>query len=131
MEPTYTITDISKRTGLSHDTIRYYEKINLIPGPARSDSGQRVYAQLDMDRYIFVSILKKTNMPLKKIQSYMDHSSRQEYEVCYAVLKEHASRIESQMADMLATLDILRYKLKHFEELKTGDFLQQHEEDVK
>ncbi|MEK3916633.1 MerR family DNA-binding transcriptional regulator [Paenibacillus sp. FSL H7-0331] len=50
IEQPFTIAEISLKTGLSQDTFRYYEKINLLPSPKRSRNGQREYVQLDLDR---------------------------------------------------------------------------------
>ena len=54
MESTFSIAELSKRTGLSYDTIRYYEKIGLMPPAKRTGNGQRRYDKLDLDRFIFV-----------------------------------------------------------------------------
>ena len=117
MEPVYTISDISERTGLSLDTIRYYEKIGLLPAARRGSSGQREYGRNDLDRFIFVTHLKKTNMPLKEIERYMTCSAGQDFEGCYKVLHDHKLSIESQMADMQAALEKVNYKLHYFQDL--------------
>lgn len=39
----YSIGDLAKRTGVKVVTIRYYEKIGMMPKPPRSEGGQRVY----------------------------------------------------------------------------------------
>jgi DNA-binding transcriptional MerR regulator len=117
MEPTFSIAAISKRTGLSYDTIRYYEKIGLLPPAKRKENGQREYNKLDLDRFIFITHLKRTHMPLKEIERYMTWASAQNYESCYSVLYEHKLKIESQMAEMHATLGIMNYKLDHFQDL--------------
>jgi DNA-binding transcriptional MerR regulator len=120
IEQTFTIAEISKKTGLSQDTFRYYEKINILPSPKRSRNGQREYVRLDLDRALFVTHLKRTHMPLKKIQEYMKNSFEKNDDQCYNMLDEHKNKIEAQITEMLATLDILNYKLNHFQEIKTG-----------
>ncbi|MBW7454528.1 MerR family transcriptional regulator [Paenibacillus sepulcri] len=116
-EPTFTIADISKNTGLSYDTIRYYEKIGLLPPAKRKDNGQREYDKRDLDRFIFITHLKRTHMPLKEIERYMTMASDQKYSSCYSVLCEHKLRIESELADMNATLEIMKYKMDHFQDM--------------
>lgn len=127
MDKTYSISEISRKTGLSLDTIRYYEKLGLSPPPSRNESGQRVYSQRDMDRYMFISILKKTSMPLKKIQAYMENSIKEDYDRCYELLDEHKARMETQVSELLSTIEVLKHKLQHFDDLKTGDFLRRNE----
>ncbi|MRN55044.1 MerR family transcriptional regulator [Paenibacillus sp. LC-T2] len=97
MEPTFSIAEISKSTGLSYDTIRYYEKIGLLPPVSRKENGQLEYEKSDLDRLIFITHLKKTNMPLKEIERYMTWASDQNYVSCYNVLYEHKLKIETQM----------------------------------
>ena len=125
IEQTFTIAEISQKTGLSQDTLRYYEKINLLPSPKRSRNGQREYVQLDLDRVLFVTHLKRTHMQLKKIQEYLKYSFEKNDVQCYKMLDEHKNKIEAQITEMLATLDILNYKLKHFQEIKIGNACNQ------
>ncbi|MCL6458067.1 MAG: MerR family transcriptional regulator [Gorillibacterium sp.] len=117
MNPTFSIAEVSERTGLSYDTIRYYEKIGLLPPAKRKENGQREYDKLDLDRFTFVTHLKRTHMPLKEIERYMVFSSEQNYEGCYNVLYEQKLKIESEMAEMHATLGIMNYKLDHFQDM--------------
>ncbi|WP_171647230.1 MerR family transcriptional regulator [Paenibacillus phytorum] len=117
MESTFSIAEISKRTGLSYDTIRYYEKIGLLPPVKRKENGQKEYDKLHLDRFVFITHLKRTNMPLKEIERYMTLASARNYESCYSVLNEHKLKIESQMAEMHTTLEMMNYKLDHFKDL--------------
>jgi len=49
-----TIGTLSQRTGVNIETIRYYERINLIPPPPRTESGRRVYGAEDVRRLTFI-----------------------------------------------------------------------------
>jgi DNA-binding transcriptional MerR regulator len=118
MELTFSISEISETTGLSYDTIRYYEKIGLLPPVKRKENGQKEYDKLDLDRFIFITHLKRTNMPLKEIERYMTLAYTQNYESCYSILNEHKLKIELQMVEMHATLEMMNYKLDHFQDLK-------------
>ncbi|WP_176707774.1 oxidoreductase [Bacillus sp. FJAT-26390] len=117
MEPTYSIAEISQKSGLTYDTIRYYAKIGLLPPAKRKANGQREYGTIHLERLIFISHLKRTGMPLKEIEHYMTLASAQNYENCYNLLYEHKLNIESQMVAMRATLDVVNYKLDHFNDL--------------
>ncbi|MDU0201808.1 MerR family transcriptional regulator [Paenibacillus sp. MAH-36] len=117
MGPTFSIADISDRTGLSYDTIRYYEKIELMPTIRRSKTGQREYDQEDLSRIIFVTKLKRTNMPLKEIERYMTLAANHEYESCYRILKEHQLKIEAHINEMQEALSVMNFKLSHYEDL--------------
>jgi DNA-binding transcriptional MerR regulator len=63
LQPTFSIGEISKQTGLSYDTIRYYEKIGLLPPVKRQGNGHKEYDKLHLDRFKFISRLKQTHMP--------------------------------------------------------------------
>lgn len=117
MKPTFSIAEISKSTGLSYDTIRYYEKIGLLPPVKHKENGQKEYGKLHLDRFVFISHLKRTNMPLKEIERYLTLATARNYESCYSVLSEHKLKIESQIAEMHATLEMMNYKLDHFNDL--------------
>jgi DNA-binding transcriptional MerR regulator len=117
LDPIFSIGEVAQRTGLSYDTIRYYEKIGLLPRAKRKDNGQRAYSKLDLDRFIFITHLKRTHMPLKDIERYMAMATEQQYESCYEVLHEHKHKIEEQLAEMQATLEMIKYKLNHFQDM--------------
>lgn len=126
----YTIAEISGQTGLSPDTLRYYEKIGLIHPPERGYSGQREYSSVDLGKILFVTHLRNTRMPLKKIQEYIEAYNGQDEEKCYDLLDEHRQSVEAEIAEWTATLDLLQFKLKHFQEIKDGKLqkgAEQHE----
>lgn len=123
MEPVYTIAEVAKRTGLTLDTIRYYEKIKLLPPATRKENGQRAYSKQELDRVHFVAILKRTHMPLRRIQEYIAASIQSDYETCYQVLDGHRMLIEEQLTELTDALELMRYKLKNFQEIKDGRFI--------
>ncbi|WP_324660055.1 MerR family transcriptional regulator [Bacillus cereus] len=122
MNDIFTISDVAKKTGLSTDTIRYYEKINLLPPANRNGNNNRQYVQLDIDRILFINHLKRTQMPLNKIQEYMKFSREKNDEACKTILEEHQKQITIQLTNLQATLDIINYKITHFERIKIGKF---------
>lgn len=50
----FTIGVLSERTGVNIETIRYYEKIGLLPAPPRTEGGHRLYAEDHLKRLIFI-----------------------------------------------------------------------------
>ncbi len=63
----YRISEVSDRLGLSADTLRYYEKIGLLPGVARTASGIRRYSDKDLSRLRFIQRAQKMNFSLAEI----------------------------------------------------------------
>ncbi|WP_446898923.1 MerR family transcriptional regulator [Clostridium sp. LBM24168] len=87
----YHIGEFSKKVGLSIDTLRYYERIDLIH-PERDDINRRIYCEKDISWLNFISRLKATNMPIKQIQYY----SKLRY-MGDSTLKERLKLLEKQM----------------------------------
>ncbi len=63
----YRIGDVTKRLGLSADTLRYYEKITLLPKIARTESGIRLYDDKDISRLKFIQRAQRMNFSLAEI----------------------------------------------------------------
>ncbi len=63
----YRIGDVTRLTGLSADTLRYYEKIGLLPRVARNAAGVRVYDGQDLSRLRFIRRAQRMNFSLEEI----------------------------------------------------------------
>ncbi len=63
----YRISEVSEETGLSADTLRYYEKVGLVKNIQRSASGVRAYNSADLSRLRFILRAKTMNFTLDEI----------------------------------------------------------------
>ncbi|MHC8523838.1 MerR family transcriptional regulator [Rossellomorea sp. H39__3] len=63
----YTIGQTSEKTGFSRDTLRYYEKVGLIPPPSRLENGRRVYTDEDIETLHLLSSLKSTGLSIEEM----------------------------------------------------------------
>lgn len=63
----YQIKDVAERSGFSTATLRYYEEIGLLPEPARTQAGYRVYDDHTLDRLAFISRAKQLGCSLAEI----------------------------------------------------------------
>jgi MerR family transcriptional regulator, copper efflux regulator len=63
----YRIGEVTRLLGVSADTLRYYEKIRLLPAINRTDSGIRVYLKRDLSRLRFIQRAQKMKFSLKEI----------------------------------------------------------------
>jgi len=61
------IGEVSAVLGISADTLRYYEKIQLVPAIARTEAGIRVYVERDLSRLRFIKRAQKMQFSLKEI----------------------------------------------------------------
>ncbi len=68
---TATIGVLSKRTGVSIETIRYYERIKIMPNPPRTEGGQRVYSEKHMKRLAFVRRSRELGFSLDDIRALL------------------------------------------------------------
>ncbi|MFB5268267.1 MerR family transcriptional regulator [Paenibacillus enshidis] len=110
-----TIKKASQLTGLSEDTLRYYEKIGLLPRVQRMDNGRRTYSQEDLYKLQLINCLKKTGMPLEEMKPYLDmprNATKEELPELYDMMKSHRERVQKQMQDLQTVLDYIDAKLE-------------------
>ncbi|WP_052487991.1 MerR family transcriptional regulator [Gordoniibacillus kamchatkensis] len=117
-ETVSTIKQAAEFTGLSEDTIRYYEKIGLLPYADRKASGHRTYSKHQLDGMVFLTRLKATGMTLEEMKHF-----RKLYEMGEAslpervsILIEHKNRIQNEIDRLLETQRMIDYKIDKFKE---------------
>lgn len=108
-EARHRIGDVTRLTGLSADTLRYYEKIKLLRPVGRLASGIRVYDERDLSRLRFIQRAKAMNFSLDEIAQLLEmredpqHARDDVRELTHRKLEE----VESHMEE----LDTLRKEL--------------------
>src|SRR6478735_928084 len=102
----FTIQDVSRRSGLSEPTLRYYEEVGLI-GPVDRDasSGHRRYSGEDVDTLQMLACLRAMGMGIEDLRTYQ------------------ANRIEAQIETLRTHLDYLRDKAAVWDARDRGDEL--------
>ena len=106
----YTISEVAGYTGLSAHTLRWYERIGLMPHIDRSHTGQRRYSNRDLDWLGLVGKLRLTGMPVADMVRYAelvragDHTYRERFELLEATRRDVRARI-AELQDTLAVLD--------------------------
>ncbi|QTH43225.1 MerR family transcriptional regulator [Cohnella sp. LGH] len=114
-ELTFTIKQAADTIGISEDTIRYYEKIALLPRADRKANGHRVYRQRDIDTIRLISCMKKTGMSLEEIRPFLAVSADAdpaEYPELVDSLRNHRENIVSQIASLQQVVDFIDMKLE-------------------
>jgi DNA-binding transcriptional MerR regulator len=66
-----TITKVAEQYGLSTDTLRYYERIGLIPTVQRNKAGNRDYNETDCNRVKFVKCMRSAGIPVESLTEYV------------------------------------------------------------
>ncbi|MED1607535.1 MerR family transcriptional regulator [Cytobacillus kochii] len=117
----YSIKQASTFTGLSIDTIRYYEKAGLLPKVQRLPNGHRVFSPPDMERLQIIICMKRANLSLEEIKFYLDISktSNMTPEMISGML-QHKEKVKNQMNQLQSVLDFIDEKLTKGSWLKEG-----------
>ncbi|WP_327131913.1 MerR family transcriptional regulator [Streptomyces sp. NBC_01343] len=106
----YTISEVEARTGLTQHTLRWYERIGLMPHVDRSHSGQRRFSDKDLHWLAFVGKLRATGMSVADMVRYAElvregeHTVEQRRELLEQTRREVRARI-AELNDALAVLD--------------------------
>ncbi len=114
------IGELARKTGLSIDTLRYYEKIGLIAPPWRNQGKTRVYDPQALVWISFLKALKATGMPLSEMHAYADmrakgqSTSPQRREM----LEEQRERVKEQIATLQDCLSVLDDKITNYLEIE-------------
>ncbi|MFF9017317.1 MerR family transcriptional regulator [Streptomyces sp. NPDC014870] len=112
----FTISEVAALTGLTAHTLRWYERIGLMPHVDRSHTGQRRFSQRDLDWLAFVGKLRLTGMPVAGMVRYAeliregDHTRDERRELLESTRRDVLARI-GELQDALAVLDI---KIGHY-----------------
>jgi len=125
-----TIQQVSRRSGLSEPTLRYYEEVGLI-GPVDRDeqSGHRRYRDEDLDVLQALACLRALGMGIEDMRTYQANRGRasrsQQGRAVAAeqrdLLLRHAERIEAEIAALHTRLDYLREKSALWDARAHGD----------
>ncbi|MFD3539307.1 MerR family transcriptional regulator [Streptomyces sp. NPDC058662] len=117
----YTISEVEARTGLTQHTLRWYERIGLMPHVDRSHSGQRRFSDKDLDWLAFVGKLRATGMSVADMVRYAElvrageHTCDERRELLERTRREVRARI-TELTDALGVLD---YKIGTYA-MRTG-----------
>ena len=113
-----TIAEISKKFDLSQDTLRYYERIGLIPPIKRNSSGFRDYDESDCRRIEFIKCMRGAGLPIEALIEYMNLYMKGDSTIPARkeILIRQRDDLAARMAEMQKTLDRLNLKISIYEE---------------
>ena len=114
----YSIQQVSRKTGLSAHTLRYYEKEGVLGHVERSPGGIRQYSDEDLDALGLVCCLKNTGMPLEEIARFVSltRQGEQTLRERVALLRGHRDNVIARINEMQTYLDKVTWKLNFFSE---------------
>ena len=117
-----TIGEAAQRTGLSVDTLRYYERAGLIDPVRRAPNGRR-YDEIDLLWLAFLRLLRTTGMPIAQMRRFArlryagDATAGERREL----LEEHAGVVRNRLAELSERLEIVERKITHFRHLEDAN----------
>jgi DNA-binding transcriptional MerR regulator len=111
------IAEVSEQYGVSTDTLRYYERVGLIPPVNRNGSGIRDYNDLDLRRVEFIKCMRSAGLPIEVLIEYVAlvQKGDKTIKARKEILKEQRELLAVRMKEMQKTLDILDHKIEVYE----------------
>ncbi|HPQ95221.1 MAG: MerR family DNA-binding protein [Thiothrix sp.] len=104
MPATLTIGKLGQASGVSAETIRYYERSGLLPAPARSASGYRHYTMDDIRRLRFIRRGRELGFSLDEIRSLLQLADQpqQPCDAADQLVQQHITAVETRIRDLQA-----------------------------
>jgi DNA-binding transcriptional MerR regulator len=102
------IGQVAQKTGLSVDAIRFYEKAGLLPRPARTEGGYRLYHQQEVADLEFIQRAQQLGFSLNEIRELLS-------------IQRHPQEVCLHVRDLIAQkLDVVRKKIDELQTLEAG-----------
>lgn len=112
----YTISEVVAFTGLTAHTLRWYERIGLMPHVDRSHTGQRRYSNRDLDWLDLVTKLRLTGMPVADMVRYAElvRAGSDTYRERQELLEQTRRDVLGRIAELRDTLAVLDRKISFY-----------------
>ncbi len=111
------ISEVSKTYDISIDTIRYYERIGLLPTVNRLENGIRDFNSISIEWIEFIKCMRNAGLPIEVLKDYVTlvQSGDDTKEERKKILVDQRDVILGKMAEMQETVDLLNYKIDVYE----------------
>ena len=113
-----TIAEVSRKYDISADTLRYYERIGLIPPVPRTRGGLRDYGEESCGWIQLMKCMRAAGVQIEALIEYVDLFQQGDatLDARKALLVEQRYQLVSRMAEMQASLDLLNQKIDRYEQ---------------
>jgi len=104
------IGELSRRTGVNIETIRYYERIKMLPAPPRTASGRRVYGAAETRSLAFIRRSRELGFTLEQVRALLALSADDGKNTCAEVRQlaaRHLADVRAKIADLRAMASVL------------------------
>ena len=115
----FTISELARRSGVKLETIRYYERIGVLPGIARTSSGHRRFSEGDIGWIKLVQCLRATGMSIEELHRYamLMQQGDSTAEERLQLLEEHRARIKHDLQELETALELVERKIAGYDSL--------------
>ena len=114
-----TIAEVSKMLDISADTLRYYERIGLIPPVARTDGGIRNYEEKDLGWVSFAKCMRSAGISIEALIEYVALFLQGDDTITTRkqILLDQRDELIKKIEEMQETLSYLNTKIDHYEDI--------------
>lgn len=112
------IKKVSETLGLTIDTIRYYERIGIIPPVSRDKNGYRDYQTKDLNWLFIAKHLRNAGLSIESLVDFaqLEQTDTDTTSAKKAILQEQLDKLNEKLAEIKKTRDLLKYKLDTYDE---------------
>ena len=113
----YTVGEMAERTGIPATTLRYYDRRGLLPGLERTEGGQRVFRETDLETLLMIDCLKKSGLSLSEIRDFLVLAGQGDATIAerLALFQDRRRAVLEQAEALRETLALLDYKCWYYE----------------
>ena len=110
-----TVTALARRSGLTADTVRYYDKVGLLPPPPRTPAGYRRYGEDAVDRLRFIQGAQRLGLRLREIRDLLEVRDTGTCPCGDAavLLRQHLTEVDTEIARLSELRQSLRQMVTH------------------
>ena len=130
----YSIQDISKKTGLTISTLRYYDKEGLFPNLERKESNYRVFTELELEALKIIACFKKAGLSIPEIRKYMELIKKGDVTLKERldIMVHQKEALEKQKKEIEESIACVEWKISYYEQaLQDGTEKYVHEKFLK
>jgi len=113
-----TISEVSKKYGITADTLRYYERIGLIPHIKRNKNGVREYTDYDCEWIKTIIYMRNAGMSIELLHEYVEmvHQGDETMQNRKELLIQQRNKLVASMEEQQKILDLLNGKIEYYEQ---------------
>ena len=114
-----TIAEVAKEYNISADTLRYYERIGLLPAVNRTQGGIRDYNEADCRWVEFIKCMRSAGLSVEALTEYVMLAQKGEstFEQRKQILIEQRERLRQRIQDLQESLERLNFKISNYDTL--------------